>query len=486
VIELRPYQEAAVAGLRQAFLDSYSSPLLVSATGSGKTVIFSYLASKLVANGKRVVIMAHREELLDQISETLLDFDVRHGRISAGMPYDRRLLAHVASVMTLVRRMDRVEVPDYVICDEAHHAIASSTWGAVIAGWRAANPKLRLIGVTATPQRLSGEGLGETFDTMILGPPVAELIEIGALSPYRLFGSQQPCDFDDVHMVGGDYNKRELREAIRDKPVIVGDAVSHYRKICDGVPAVAFCVSVEEAELTAEKFRSVGYRSASVDGKMEKGARRQLIADLRNGQCQVLTSCALVDEGLDVKGLVAILDLYPTMSLARAMQRWGRALRIAPGKDSAIIIDAVGNSSRHGLPDDPREWSLEGSRGPKKKETEVPVRKCVMYKLESNIVVNGRAYAPGAMVAGCSAVSSVAANKCRDCGFPFQVKARSVEVVDGELAEIDVARLKLESKRRQAQAGTLEELREVARERGYKLGWADHIFASRQKKRASS
>jgi len=468
MITLRPYQDQCIAGLRGAFAAGYHSPLLVSPTGSGKTVMFSYLTSRLIAAGKRVALLCHREELVDQISRTLSDFDVRHGLITAGSLYDRRLMAHVASVFTLARRMDRVAVPDYVICDEAHHCIGPSTWGKVVAEWRRANPAMRLIGVTATPERLSGEGLGEVFDEMVPGPTPRELIDIGALAEYRLFAPHQAIDLSGVHMRGGDYAKNELAGAL-DKPAIIGSAVGEYRAKMDGMPAVAFCVSIEHAQHTAEQFRAEGYRAMCLDGKMDKGLRRDVVCDFGRGEINVITSCDLISEGFDIPGIVGAILLRPTWSLALYLQQVGRALRPAPGKDAAVLLDHVGNSSRHGLPDDPREWSLlgrEDRKAKKKPEDDVACRQCEK----------------------CYAVSPAAASKYRECGAPFPVKSRQIEEVAGSLSEVEVARMRRVAAREQAAARTLEDLIAVGTARGMKnpQGWARHVAAARAAKEARS
>ena len=462
MLSLRPYQSDCIAGLRGAFRDGFHSPLLVSPTGSGKTVMFSFMTGRLIESGKRIVLLCHREELIEQISRTLTAFNVAHGIISAGSGYDRRQMAHVASVFTLARRLDRVEVPDYVIVDEAHHGVAGSTWGKVLAYWREKNPKLRVIGVTATPERLSGEGLGETFDTMILGPTTRELIDLGALAPYRLFAPRQAVDLSGIKRQGGDFARGEVAAAV-DKPAITGDAVGHYRRLCDGAPAVAFCVSVEHAENTAEQFRSVGYRAMSIDGKMDRQLRRSIIADFGRGAINVLTSCDLISEGFDVPGIVAGILLRPTWSLSLYLQQVGRALRPKPGGGSAVILDHVGNSTRHGMPDDDREWSLIGRDGARKtKAAEAACRQCEQ----------------------CYAVSPAAAAKCRECGTLFPVKAREVEVVEGELSEVEVARMKREAARAQGSAETVEALIDLGRLRGYKNphAWANHVWNARQRR----
>lgn len=463
---LRPDQEHDVSRLREAFAKGFHSPLLVRSTGTGKTFVFSFITSGLVKNAKRVVAMCHREELLDQISESFGRFDIKHGFIAAGRVYDARYQAHVASIATLARRLNRIRVPDYVIVDEAHHAVAASMYGLVISTWRKANPRLRVIGVTATPERLSGEGLGEMFDEMIVGVQTAEGIEKGILSPYRLFAPAQQLDLSGVRSRMGDFVRGEVAARV-DKPAIIGSAVSEYRAKMDGAPAVAFCVSVEHADHVAQQFRAAGYTAAKLDGTMDRSMRRGLVSDFAAGRINILTSCDVLSEGFDVKGIVGAILLRPTQSLGLYLQQVGRALRTAPGKPHAVILDHVGNSSRHGLPDDQREWSLLG-RGERKSkgksEDDVAIRQCP----------------------SCFAVSPAAASKCRECGAAFPLKARTIEEVAGTLSEVEVARMKREARKEQAAAQTLEDLIRLGTARGYKnaVGWAKHLFQARAGRRA--
>lgn len=498
MITLRSYQEDWIAGLREEFKSGEWSVLGVLPTGGGKTVCFSYLTSKLVTKGLRVVLGVHRDELVDQISRTLAQFDVRHGLITSSALYDRRLLAHVASIATLARRLERTAVPDYFIVDEAHHAIAASLYGKIIAYWRARNPNLRVIGVTATPERLSGEGLGETFGAMVLGPTPRELIEIGALSRYRLIAPPgHGHDFDGLKKTGGDYNKKAMGEVFREKPAIVGDAVIEYGKLLQGAPSVAFCISIEEAVKTAEKFRAAGYRAASIDGKMDPDERRKVVRDFAAGQLNVLTSCDIVSEGFDVPGIVGAILLRPTWSLGLYMQQVGRALRTAPGKTEAIILDHVGNAGvmsggefvpKHGLPDAPREWSLTGNggrgKGKKDGEDNTSARKCTPYPAQQVMRIKGRTYVVGEMVGGCYTDNPVAAMRCRECETPFLLKARTIEEVAGKLSEVDVERMRQQARVDQAAAKTLEDLIALGMSRGMKnaAGWARHVVQARAAK----
>lgn len=464
MISLREDQDYDVKRLRGAFAAGYHAPLLVRATGTGKTYIFSYIAAGLAKNGKRAIAMCHRDELLDQISESFSNFDIRHSFIASDRLYDRRHLVHVASVATAARRLDRVAVPDYVIVDEAHHAVGASMYAKCINHWRAMNPALRIIGVTATPERLSGEGLGETFDEMIVGVQTAEGIEKGILSPFRLFApAGAGVDMSGVRTRMGDFVRGEAA-AVMDKPAIIGSAVNEYRQKMDGAPAVAFCVSVEHAEHVAEQFRAQGYRAAKLDGNMDRGMRRALVNDFSRGAINVLTSCDVLSEGFDVKGIVGAILLRPTQSLALYLQQVGRALRVAPGKDAAIILDHVRNCERHGLPDDPREWSLLG-RGERKKKGEKDENACRQCE-------------------HCKAYSPAAASKCRECGKAFPVQARKIEEVAGSLSEVEIARMRRVAAREQAAAKTLEELIAVGMARGMKNphGWARHVHEARMAK----
>ncbi len=462
MIDLRPYQSDAVAGLRSAFT-RVPNPLLVLPTGGGKTVIFSYLAQRLTSRNVRVMILAHRDELLEQIHAALKRFGVLAQVVSGGMGYDSRYLCHVASVQTIIRRLDKIAIPDYLIIDEAHHVTPDTVWGKVIAGLRERNPSLRILGVTATPCRLSGEGLGQSFGEMVIGPTPADLIADGWLSRYRMFGPPpgEGVDMSSARTVAGDYNKSDVVAAV-DRPVIHGSAVAHYRRHCSGAPGLAFCPSVEAANHTADAFKEAGFSAMAIDGKMDRATRRRAVADFGSGQLQILTSCALVSEGFDVPAIVAAFMLNPTQSLSKCLQEYGRALRPSPGKDAALIFDHAGNSSRHGFPDDEREWSLEGTKRRKKSDVQdVPMKQCPQ----------------------CYACCRPIAQYCPECNFKFVTVARKIETRDGDLAELarPAAKPKIDIER--ARADSFDALLKIEKERGYKPGWANHVMLARAQKK---
>lgn len=462
MIQLWDFQQTLIQRLRDSLRSGYKSPLLVSPTGSGKTVMFAYLTMNIARYGQRTVILAHRKELLDQISRTLGSFDVGHRLIAPKHTYDARPLTHVASVFSAVRKLQYIHPPDYVIVDEAHHAINGSTWGNTLTFWRKANPNLRVFGVTATPERLSGEGLGDMFDTMVMGPTVAELIADGYLSPYKMFAPPRQIDMTGVHRRMGDFVRKEAEE-VMDKAVIHGNAIQHYKKHLNGAPAVAFCVSIAHAEHFAEQCRREGLRAVSIDGKLSDKERNARTSDFSAGKLNVLASCDLISEGYDVPGMMGCINLRPTESLALCLQQWGRTLRRQHGK-VAIILDHVGNSFRHGLPDDDREWTLEGR--PRKKSNRDP----------DDISVRNCTY--------CGAVNRSTNTHCSECGSEFVIKARKIDEVEGELQEVEEDE-KLNFRRMRARAQDLNALVELGKLRGMKNphGWARHVLEAREKKR---
>jgi superfamily II DNA or RNA helicase len=452
MLALRPRQHQLIDDIR-AGLRQHRTLLAVAPTGFGKTVVFSYLADAVQAKGKRVYIVVHRDELVDQVSRTLQGFGVEHGFIAAG----RQCIPHpvmVASVFTLANRLDHHHPPDLLIVDEAHHAASGSTWGRVMTHW----PTAYILGVTATPIRLDGRDLSGSFQGMVEGPTVAQLIADLSLCKYRMF--TPPVVLGQLRMRMGDYVKSDLAAAV-DKPSVTGDAVEHYRRLASGKRALVFCVSLEHAEHVRDQFRSAGYASERIDGGLDREERRRLVRGFTAGAIQVLTSCDLISEGFDLPAIEVAILLRPTASLGLYLQQVGRALRTHPGKESALILDHAGNAGRHGLPDDDREWSLgedQTKRG-KRKKLITTVRTC------------GKCFAaarPGALV-------------CVECGFTWPVESREVQHIKGELHEVDsdLARAKIEARREVGMSKSLDALKQLEIQRGYRPGWAHHVWSSR-------
>ena len=461
MIALRSYQEDAVEGIRQAFVAS-RRVLLVSPTGSGKTVTFSYIGQRVAERGKRVTFTAHREQIVRQISKSLDEFGVRHGVIARGRTMTDDLV-QVAMVQTLARRLDRVQEPALLVVDEAHHGVAG-TWKNIAGAWVNA----RQLGVTATPQRLDGRGLGTAFDAMVMGPQTADLIADGYLAPFDYMAPPALADLSSVRSRAGDYAVDDLAK-VMDRQFITGNAVSHYRKHLGGRPAVAFCVDIEHARHVADEFRIAGYRSESVDGKLDPHEVRRRIAALSTGDLNVLTSCELISEGVDVPTVAGVIMLRPTKSLAMFLQMCGRCLRLKPDGSSAVILDHVGNVKRHGMPDERREWSLTAK---KKKPVEPSITTCEQcFRVLPSI-----------------SARSTAKAECLEAACPLKeapLKVRKeLEEVEGELVRIDPEELALLQTADLSEllkgATTFDQVDAIRRARKYHPGWTRHVMRNRR------
>jgi superfamily II DNA or RNA helicase len=469
LITLRPYQSDGIQTIRKYYAEGVKSLLYVLPTGAGKTVLFSAIAESSQRRGKRVLILCHRVELVDQIVAALKEFNVQPDIIAAGYGRRTRMTGRyqqsaapvaVASVQTLVNRLDDLAPPTLVICDEAHHCAAGNTWSQILRRYTDA----KVLGVTATPVRLDGRGLGAHFNKLIVGPSVRTLIEGGYLAKPRVF-APPTVDTSGLHIRAGEFRIGEA-EALMDVPSITGDAIAHYKRHADGLPALVFCTSVAHADHVAQKFREAGIIAVALNGSTNADVRRMAVADFRRGAIRVLVSCDLFSEGFDVCGVHAGIMLRPTASEGLHRQQCGRILRTAPGKAHAIILDHVGNTQRFGLPDEDREWALTYDVSKKKTNKTLNARVCPK----------------------CWAASPARATICVECKHPFEVKPRQeIEEREGELKEVAPLTPEERAKRRERQfqgrAKSLEQLEAFGRSRGYSPGWALRVMAAREAKR---
>ena len=443
---LRPYQTKGIEDIREKYRQGFKSVCYVAPTGSGKTVLFSYIIEKTTQNKKTVMILVHRNTLLKQTSEKLHEIGIRHGIISAKYP-EIRYSVQVASVQTLVRRLNRWPHTDLIIIDECHHAPANS-WNTILNHFSDSH----VLGVTASPCRLDNKGLGSYFNTMVNGPGVKSLVNQGFLSQPVVYAARE-IDLKGVKKTAGDYNRKELSNRMNNH--ITGDAINHYKKICPGDPAIAFCVSISHAEKVAAQFRQAGFRSYAIHSKLDSNIIDRYIKMLGNRQIDVLTACDIISEGMDIPVLRASILLRPTQSLALFLQQVGRALRPYPGKQNAIILDHAGNCERFGiLPTTPINWLLTKNKI-KIKELVKKIKRCPFCW----IVFEGV--------------------KCPNCGYVIEKKKdkiREPEIKAGELKIINKEEIKQEIR----QAETLQDFQDIAKKAGYKPGWGYYKWKYRK------
>ena len=457
MIQLRDYQEDLINRTREA-MKSHRNVLMQAPTGAGKTALIVHMMGVAASRGKRSYFLVHQNELLQQTSEALWKQKLSHGMICPGRSYSK-LPVQVASIQTLVRRLDKYPEPDLIVVDESHR-ISSASYQKVIEHY----PKARVIGLTASPARTDGKGLDWIFSSIVQGPTVRNLIDRGFLADYDLIAPPiAGVNIDSVKTKMGDYDRSELEAAV-DKPSITGDAVSHYVKYADGKRCVSMCVSIKHAEHVRDQYLANGIPAESIDGNLTGAERKEILSRFKEGKTLVITNVNLLIEGVDIPSIEVVQWLRPTQSLIVYLQGNGRGLRPSPGKEKLLILDHVSNWHRHGLPDEDREWSLEGKKkGKRKAKEEAPDVSIQMCEKCYHVFVPGPTH-------------------CPSCGEALPKKGRAeLEVVEGELEKIDLETMRKERKQQQGKARTLEDLIVVGirQKMNNPAGWAANILAAR-------
>lgn len=453
--QLRDYQQRLKYDILTAW-QTYRSVLAVSPTASGKTVLFSDIISDY--QGASVAI-AHRQELVSQMSLALARCGVRHGVIAPKKVaknivsihmrklgrsyYDPTSRVRVAGIDTLIKMPPDdawLQQVGLAIQDEGHHALRLNKWGKGLA----LVPNAKLLLVTATPCRADGKGLGTNAagvaDVMVEGPSPQELLDRGYLTPFRIF-APPTADLNLQNVTtsaGGDFSPDPLREAVHASRSIVGDVVKHYLKHAAGMLGVTFAVDVEAAAELAAEYRRCGVTAEIVTADTPDHLRISILERFERREVMQLVNVDLFGEGFDLPAIEVVSFARPTQSFALFVQQFGRALRLmlpealaavwdtftdaerrahiaASSKPFAIILDHVGNVERHrGAPVAHREWTLDGNKAQLQTGV-IPVRTCVK----------------------CTQVFERFYKRCPYCGFYTEPPARTApEFVDGELGEL--------------------------------------------------
>ena len=443
-IKLRDYQQEAVNKIYDSWNQGNRNVSLVMCTGLGKSVCMSSIALNFDNQHKPVAVVAHRNELVSQMSCHLARVGLYHriiapravvGQISRkhkiefGKSFiNPSALSAVVGVDTLMARADSLKNWAQQIAlwevDEQHHITRGNKWGKAVEMFVNA----RGLGVTATPNRADGQGLGRwvdgVMDDMVLGPSMRWAIENNFLADYEIVCPKSDLNVEDSPLsANGDWSSQTLRKAAK-KSRIIGDVVTNYIKYAFGRKAIVFATDVETAEEISRDFNAHNIRAVSLNGKSLPAFREQSLDNFRDDKLQVLVNVDLFDEGFDVPSCDVCIMARPTASLGKFLQQVGRVLRPAPNK-TALIIDHVSNVIRHGLPDMPREWSLE-RRQKKAKLTKDPD--------EIELTVCKKCLKPYEKFR----------TQCPYCGAELPVpesKSRTIEIVAGDLVLLDKATL---------------------------------------------
>lgn len=366
-VALRPYQVGAIESVRSEIRAGRRKILLNIPTGGGKTLTAASVLAGAVARNRRVLFAAHRKELIDQTCITFGRLGITSiGVIRAQDPRkDLSQPIQIASIQTLVRR-DKPPA-DVVVIDEAHRALAKS----YVKHLFEAYPKAVFLGLSATPCRTDGRGLGAAFDALVIGAKYSDLIAEGFICAPVVYGTPVLPDLRKVRTKSGDYNREDLEAAVN-RSALIGNCVAEWKKRGEGRKTVVFAVSVAHSKALREAFEADGVRAGHIDGETPEGERADTLARLERGELDLVCNVGVLTEGWDMPSCKCLVIARPTKSLALWMQMAGRILR-PWGDASPLILDHGGNVDRHGMPHVDRAWSLEGRM---KKSSAAPCKAC--------------------------------------------------------------------------------------------------------------
>lgn len=475
---LRDYQQESVAAVGNAFRRKFLAPIAVMPTGGGKTVIASHIMRSLDQRAWRILVLAHREELIKQMSNKLHDYGVQHGIIMSDWQPDRRHNVQVASVATMIRRLDRYEDFDLIVIDEAHRS-GAPTYATIVNHYqqraRAAGKVCRLLGLTATPHRLDRKGLGVhcggLFDLIIPTRTTRQLIDQGYLCKYRYFVADQ-IDTGGRKPNGADWTEAEAA-AMVDKPKLIGSIVEHRAQYGEGRPSLVFAQNVAHAHHIADEFSASGRRAVAVSADSDKKLRGTVLDDLAAGQVDVVVNVGLWIEGMDCPAISYIALAAMTESLTRCLQSFGRGTRLCDGKIDLVAMDHANMYLTHGYPCIYRKWSLDGKMPSEdQEEASYSVKRCPEC---------------GALNTSFTKICDGVRLDGSVCGARFAKRhiPEPVREAEGQLSEADLQAV-IESERRAQElreARSVEDLKELAARRGYDAGYAGHVTEARERKK---
>lgn len=361
--DLRPYQKENKAKIYK-FWESGRSVMLQMPTGTGKTRVFASIARDMhewgVANKKavKILFLAHRKELIDQISETLgVKYNLANGIIAAGFHEQRKVPIQVGSVPTLNRRLDRWVEKDFdiIVIDEAHHTPAES-YKKILKEF----PNSKILGVTATPYRLSGAGFKDVFEDIVISDSVAKFIDSNWLSDYEYF-SIKPDSLAQKNIEAlqlgfdGDYLESDMENRL-DRDHIRAKIIETYLRYANGKKGLVYSINQKHNIHLCAQFEEQGISARAIDSKTSKEERQQIVQDFKNGKFDVLCNVNIFSEGFDCPDVEFIQLARPTKSLSMYLQQVGRGLRTHEDKEKVIFLDNVGLYNRFGLPSANRKW----------------------------------------------------------------------------------------------------------------------------------
>lgn len=363
---LRPYQQKAKDDIFAAW-DECNSLMFQMPTGTGKTRLFTSLIQDIklwqIGNGQegKILIIAHRVELIDQISCSLQRYDIVHGVIAGGKPRNLSPLVQVASIQTIVHHSNLPTAQTlpvrFLIIDEAHHSMANSyrkLWNLY--------PDSKKLGVTATPWRMNGEGFSALYDRIIESEPISHFIKEGWLAPYSYYSitsdseTQRCISHIDEFDSDGDYKVAAMERSI-DTQSIRAKLLKSYLTLARGKKGIIYSISRRHSEHICAEYRAAGISIVRIDSLTSRSERQLFVDRFKKGLIDIIVNVDIFSEGFDCPDIEFIQLARPTRSLVKYLQQVGRGLRPASDKQKCMILDNVGSHLEFGFPDSERNWA---------------------------------------------------------------------------------------------------------------------------------
>jgi len=433
---LYDYQQKLVAETRQALSSGNKGVLIVSAPGSGKSVVIAEIARLTALKKNRVLFFVHRQELVKQIKESFIEQGVD---------------LNYCTIMTVGKVANRLEIlpkPNLIIVDESQHSRAMTY--RKIFNYYSDVPRL---GFTGSPWRLSGKGFKDIYSAMVQGPTTKWLIEHHKLAPFTVYGYQLGDKNMLRHGSTGDYTKRSMDDYTHS--IIHGSIVKSWLKFAKDRKTIVYCHSISFSKEVAQAFRDAGINAVHADAKTPESKRDKIMADFKKGKIKILCNVELYGEGIDVPDCSCVVLLRPTESLVIYLQQSMRAMRYQPDKH-AVIIDQVGNFEKFGLPDTDYHWSLEDRAKHPRREGSTTDGPAIKTCPE------------------CFAVIEAENVTCPLCGHDFSAEIRRIkQKKDQELSAIKAQdfHIDLIARKKVSELTSMHELSLYAKAKGYKHGW---------------
>jgi DNA repair protein RadD len=460
---LRPYQSEAITDLRRSLAAGHRRVILQLATGGGKTRIAAEIVKLAAGKGSKALFLAPRRELIYQAKTAFNREGLLAGVIMSGERAAKGLDIQVASFDTLHARAVRgssIPMPeaDLVIVDEAHLSLAD-TRKAIIEHYADA----RVIGLTATPARGDGRGLGEIYGDLVMGPSIRHLVDEGFLVPLRYFVPSDP-DLAKLRLnKEGDYAERGLAKRMN-TPKLIGDIVDNWLRIAQSRLTVVFCVDRKHSRSVCDAFLAAGVKAEHLDGDTPTAERAEILARVASGETQVLCNVFVASYGLDIPALDCAVLARPTKNITLYLQTIGRVMRTAKGKHDALVIDHAGAVKENGFGDEFIPWSLDEA-------SKVKDRKLKLSRDEG---------APKPVTCPACKATFSGRRICPACGHEAIRDGRPIPVHEADLQEVQREQGKANREatwpeKIQFIAG----LRAYAAEHGYQSGWVAHKYQTK-------